>query len=113
MHNKMTPRAVLVRRAYGTALHLAQARMPSVSRSPLTPSRRLASSGPGAWISRLAPIARQAFSWDMSVDRERVWFSFKDEGADKLLASFRTAADSDTQDEYKRLSGSGVFGDHK
>jgi hypothetical protein len=90
-----TPRAALVRRVMGRAAQLAQARVQSVARAPAAPPRRLASSGPGAWISRLAPMARQAFSWDMSVDRERVWFSFQEEGAEKLLASFRTAADSD------------------
>jgi hypothetical protein len=79
----------------GRAAQLSQARAQSVARAPAAPPRRLASSGPGAWISRLAPMARQAFSWDISVDRERVWFSFQEEGAEKLLAFFRTAADSD------------------
>jgi len=50
---------------------------------------------PGAWMSQLMPMAKKAFSWDLSVDRERVWFSFKEEGAEDLLACFRTAADSD------------------
>ena len=93
----------MLRRAAGRAAAAARtrrwdvpARRAAAAASPLgaTP-RRLASSGPGAWISQLAPMARQAFSWDMSVDRERVWFSFQEEGAERLLASFRTAADSD------------------
>jgi hypothetical protein len=91
----MAQRAALVRRAMGRAAQLAPARAQSVTRAPAAPPHRLASSGPGAWISQLAPMVRQAFSWDMSVDRERVWFSFQEEGAEKLLASFRTAADSD------------------
>jgi hypothetical protein len=47
------------------------------------------------WISKMVPMARKAFSWDISVDSERLWFSFKDQGAQELLARFRTAADSD------------------
>lgn len=58
-------------------------------------SLRHASSGPAEWMSKVLPMVRKAFSWDMSVDRERVWFSFRNEGAQELLASFRTAADSD------------------
>jgi len=48
-----------------------------------------------SWVSQFVPMVRKAFSWDLSVASERVWFSFKDEGAAELLASFRTAADSD------------------
>ena len=46
-------------------------------------------------MAQIMPMAKKAFSWDVSVDRERVWFSFKEEGAEDLLACFRTAADSD------------------
>jgi len=61
-----------------------------------TPSfHRNHASSPGAWMAQIMPMAKKAFSWDVSVDRERVWFSFKEEGAEDLLACFRTAADSD------------------
>ena len=61
-----------------------------------TPSfHRNHASSLGAWMAQIMPMAKKAFSWDVSVDRERVWFSFKEEGAEDLLACFRTAADSD------------------
>lgn len=62
-------------------------------------------------MSKIVPMARKAFSWDLSVESERVWFSFKDEGAEELLACFRTAADSDFGGQSHctlELTGSGT-----
>ena len=57
--------------------------------------RRSYTAVPSKLLSKLVPLAKKAFSWDMSVASEGVWFSFKDEGAPELLQKFRTAADSD------------------